>query len=222
LISWVDRPLPVVTAGISFPHDRMFISYMPAELRTGPRLSIRELDLHRPRAFFSYGEFPADLYREARRRGILVIVDTHWSPDYLRSPGLRASLANVDVFCPNLNEALHMTGAVSAEEALDILAGWCECVVIKTGKDGCLASRGGRRYAVPAIDVEAVDTTGAGDNFNAGLIYGWLRGHSFETCLRIANIAGGLSTLVLGGCDSILSETEVENRLSQYAEQVGG
>jgi sugar/nucleoside kinase (ribokinase family) len=221
LIRWVDRPLPVVTAGISFPRDRMFISYMPPELRAVPRLTIRELDRYRPRAFFSYGEFPAELYREARRRGILVFVDTHWSPEYLRSEGLRMVLRDVDVFSPNLNEALHMTRSESDEEALDILARWCECVVIKTGKDGCLASREGRRYTVPAIDVEAVDTTGAGDNFNAGLIYGLLRGQSFETCLRIANIAGGLSTLVLGGCGSILSETEVGNRLAEYAEQVG-
>jgi uncharacterized protein YceK len=48
-----------------------------------------------------------------------------------------------------------------------------------------------------------------------------LRGYSFETCLRCANIAGGLSTLVLGGCGSILSETEVENRLSVFTQEVG-
>ncbi len=223
LTTWLDRPLPVITAGISFAHDRMFISYAPPNVRGRPasRLTIKDLDGYRPRALFSYGEHPAELYREARRRGILVYVDTHWSPEYLRSEGLRAVLGDVDVFSPNLNEAMHMTATGSAQEALEVLSGWCECVVIKAGQAGCVAACQDERYGVPAIDVEAIDTTGAGDNFNAGQIYGLLRGYSFETCLRCANIAGGLSTLVLGGCGSILSETEVENRLSVFTQEVG-
>jgi len=204
LTCWIDQPLPVVTAGISLPQDRLFISYAPP--RDGrpapPRITVQDLDRYRPRALFTYGEVGIEVCREARRRGILVYVDAHWNPEHLRSSFLREILHEVDIFSPNLPEALEITGTGDVNEALEMLAEWCRCVVIKRGAEGCMASRGGERYCISAIPVEAVETTGAGDNFNAGLIYGMLEGFSFETCLQCANIAGGLSTAVLGGCRS--------------------
>jgi len=162
------------------------------------------------RALFTFGEVGIDLCREARSRGILVYVDAHWNLDHLRSSYLRELLQHVDVFSPNLPEALEITGAGSAEEALDGLSRLCRCVAIKCGSEGCLAWRDGERIAVPAIAVQAVETTGAGDNFNAGLIYGLLHGYQFERCLRYANVAGGLSTQVLGGCGSGVRAADLE------------
>ena len=52
---------------------------------------------------------------------------------------------------------------------------------------------------VPSIEVDAVDTTGAGDCFNAGFLYGWLNNEPVENCLRIGNVCGGLSTEEFGG-----------------------
>jgi sugar/nucleoside kinase (ribokinase family) len=108
-------------------------------------------------------------------------------------------LTEVDVFAPNLSEALEITGAIDAPGALELLSGWGPCVVIKCGPAGALASSGGRIYRIPAINVQAIETTGAGDNFNAGLIYGLLQGYSLELSLECANVTGGLSTLVIGG-----------------------
>ena len=212
LTSWVEEPLPVVTAGISFPHDRLFISYAAPRHRDldPPKITPDDLDRYRPRALFTFGEVGIDLCREARSRGILVYVDAHWNLDHLRSSYLRELLQHVDVFSPNLPEALEITGAGSAEEALDGLSRLCRCVAIKCGSEGCLAWRDGERIAVPAIAVQAVETTGAGDNFNAGLIYGLLHGYPFERCLRYANVAGGLSTQVLGGCGSGVRAADLE------------
>jgi sugar/nucleoside kinase (ribokinase family) len=216
LISWTDIPKPVVTVGISFPHDRLFISYDTPG--TGPRdssaITVDELDRYQPRVLFSYGGEEHATLREARRRGILVVLDTHWDADYLRSDYLRATLAEVDVAAPNLPEALEITGAANAESALDRLADWCPCAVIKMGPDGCLAACNGTRYHVPAMEITAVETTGAGDNFNAGLIYGMLRGYPFETALRCANVTGGLSTLISGGCEANISADVVESMIA--------
>lgn len=217
--TWVDRPLPVVTAGISFPHDRVFVSYAPPDDRSDPepQITLDLLEIHQPRALFAYGEHGPAFYRAARERGIFVYIDSHWNLTALHSPHIPDVLAEVDVFSPNLAEACEITGTGTGEEALDALGQWCSCVVIKAGAHGCLAACEGERYGVPAIPVKALETTGAGDNFNAGFLYGRLRSYSFQTCLRCANIAGGLSTLVLGGSGGGVTAADIEDRLVQPA-----
>jgi sugar/nucleoside kinase (ribokinase family) len=218
LVSHLDAPRPVVTAGISLPHDRLFISYAPPgrEIPGDLAISIADLERYRPRCVFSYGDLSLDVYRAARRASMLTVVDAFWDTRHLRSDALRATLAEIDIFAPNLAEALEVTGESTPQAALEQLSRLCRAVVIKCGDEGCIAARGPDRYSVPAISVHCRDTTGAGDNFNAGLIYGVLRGYSFEKALRCAVITGGLSTAVLGGCRSGYTETDVETRLSTH------
>ncbi len=209
----VDAPLPVVTAGISFPHDRLFISYGPPTdgIPAAPRVTEQILDRYRPRVLFTHGEVGIDICRAARQRNVLVYLDTNWNPEFLHSTSLRELLSEVDVFSPNLAEALETTGADEAEDALQILRTWCRCVAIKCGPEGALASAGGQIFRVPAIAVQAIETTGAGDNFNAGLIYGLLQGYSFERSLECANITGGLSTLAIGGSGSGYTAADIDH-----------
>jgi len=89
---------------------------------------------------------------------------------------------------------LQLTGAATVEQALARLAELTPLVIVKRGAEGAIAGLDGGVVQVPAIPVEVVDTTGAGDCFNAGFLYGYLRGASLETCLRAGNICGGLST----------------------------
>ncbi|HLJ66984.1 MAG TPA: PfkB family carbohydrate kinase [Chloroflexota bacterium] len=215
-----DEPLPLVTAGVSFPHDRLFISYQtPRFPDDALALTDSDLDRFRPRVLFTYGEVGLDLMRAARERGILVYLDTFWNPEHLRSAHLRSLLDHVDVFAPNLIEAQEMTQSEDVEGALDTLSAWCRGGVIKCGERGCVGWRGRERFEIPALPVAAVETTGAGDNFNAGLIYGLLRGWSFETCLRCGNIAGGLSTRSLGGCEGTVSAAEIDGWLQRLGWQ---
>jgi sugar/nucleoside kinase (ribokinase family) len=212
LTSWVDTALPVVTAGISFPHDRLFISYDPRAdgVPAAPRITEEDLDRYAPRVVFTHGEVGLDICRAARRRDVMVYVDTNWNPEFLHSARLWELLSEVDVFSPNLSEALEVTGAADAGGALEMLSGCCPYVVIKCGPGGSLASSDGRIYRTAAIDVQAIETTGAGDNFNAGLIYGLLQGYSFERSLECANITGGLSTLAIGGNGSGYTAADID------------
>ncbi len=223
LTRWVDVPLPVVTAGISFPHDRLFISYGPPTAGIPDAPIITEGDLHRfrPRVLFTHGEVHLDVCRAARRLGMLVYVDSNWNPGFLHSTHLRALLAEVDVFSPNLSEALEITGAADAEGALAALSPWCSSVVIKCGPAGALACSLGEVYRTSAIDVTAIETTGAGDNFNAGLIYGLLQGFSFERSLECANITGGLSTLEIGGSARTYTAADVDRWFGTAAPKEG-
>jgi sugar/nucleoside kinase (ribokinase family) len=64
-----------------------------------------------------------------------------------------------------------------------------------------LARQGGQTICIPALPVHVVDTTGAGDSFDAGFLYGYLHGWPLERSLRLACACGALSTRCAGGTD---------------------
>ncbi|HEY9502345.1 MAG TPA: PfkB family carbohydrate kinase, partial [Pyrinomonadaceae bacterium] len=73
------------------------------------------------------------------------------------------------------------------------------CVVIKLGSKGAVAIKGGELVTAPGFKIKVVDTTGAGDSFDAGFISGYLAGSSLNECLKIANACGAMSALKSGG-----------------------
>jgi sugar/nucleoside kinase (ribokinase family) len=148
----------------------------------------------------------------AHKSNALVLMDCQAHQSQLEDPALRSALQQVDVFAPNLEEALQLSGAGSAEEALAALSGLCPLVVIKLGGDGAIAQQGSRVVRARGIEAVVVDTTGAGDNFNCGFIYGQIRGYSLEDSLRCGNICGGLSTEARGGTASAPTAAVVEAR----------
>ena len=77
-------------------------------------------------------------------------------------------------------------------------------------KKGSIAVKDGRLYQAAPYIVEAVDTTGAGDSFNAGFVYGFLRGKSMEECLKCGNGCGALSVTALGGNTGFPTEEKLE------------
>lgn len=88
----------------------------------------------------------------------------------------------------NRDELSRMTGSSGRdEEIVELAADLAPLVVMKTGKKGCLIRSGDLLYSVPGEEVKARDTTGAGDSFAAGFLYGLLRGKDLESCGRLAN-----------------------------------
>jgi sugar/nucleoside kinase (ribokinase family) len=94
----------------------------------------------------------------------------------------------VDVFLPNEPEALAITGAGDVFTAGRQLALRGPLVVIKRGAKGALAFQDGREWEQPpAAPPAIVDTVGAGDNFDAGFLRGWLLGWAMPDCLQLAD-----------------------------------
>jgi sugar/nucleoside kinase (ribokinase family) len=92
-----------------------------------------------------------------------------------------------------------MAGTHDVDAALERLAAHCDCVVIRRGAHGAVGIAGGEAHAVPADPVEVVDTTGAGDCFNAGFLAGWLSGLPIEHSLSLGVICGSRSVTQFGG-----------------------
>jgi sugar/nucleoside kinase (ribokinase family) len=109
----------------------------------------------------------------------------------------------------------------TVEGALTRLADMVPLVVIKCGSQGSMTQRDSKIIRVPALNVKPVDTTGAGDCFNAGFVYGYLRDETVEQCLRYANITGGLSTTAPGALavPQVDRVIEIARHYDQYARQ---
>ena len=75
-------------------------------------------------------------------------------------------------------------------------------IAVKCGRRGALVQQGEKRFAVPGIAVEPVDTVGAGDSFNAGFLTAWLGEAPAEQCALAGNITGALSTQRPGGTEA--------------------
>jgi sugar/nucleoside kinase (ribokinase family) len=139
-----------------------------------------------------------DLFRRARALGLTTSLDTNYDPTE-RWEGLDQLLPLTDVFLPNATEACALTGVPDVEEAAARLARIVRVVAVKLGAEGALGVQGEQMARVPSLPVAVVDTVGAGDNFDAGFLYGYLHGWPLERALRLGTVCGALSTRAAGG-----------------------
>ena len=139
--------------------------------------------------------------RRAKEAGTLVFADVGWDASAEWPSEVLDMLDDCHAFLPNMVEAMQYTRAGTPEEALRRLGGLCPVVVITCGADGALAldSATGEIVHAPAVPVDALDPTGAGDVFTAGFILGTLRGWPLDRSLAFANLIAALSVQHFGG-----------------------
>ena len=106
----------------------------------------------------------------------------------------------VDILFANREELSLLTGTECTEDCMKAASALAPTVVMKAGADGCYIGREGGVIHVPAFPARVVDTTGAGDSFAAGYLFGLLTGRSTEECAAMANkLAAGI--VGVEGCD---------------------
>ncbi len=141
------------------------------------------------------------LFDAAHRAGATTSIDPNWDPGEEWDGGLLELLDRTDCFLPNGNEAMAIARRDDVRSAAERLAARGPVVAVKLGREGALALRGQELVERAAVPSEAVDTTGAGDTFDAGFLAGQLRGWSLDRCLALAVACGSLSTRGLGGTE---------------------
>ncbi|MCC7084621.1 MAG: carbohydrate kinase family protein [Pirellulales bacterium] len=140
-----------------------------------------------------------DLFAKARRLGLTTSLDPGCDPLDRWGSDLIEVLPEVDVFLPNEVELERLSGKSHVKEALAQFDNGRTCIVAKLGARGATARFQGKTTPTPAYKITPVDTTGAGDSFNAGFLHGWLEGWPLEECLRLGSACGALSTRGIGG-----------------------
>ena len=127
-------------------------------------------------------------------------------------------LSHVDVLTPNQSE-LRILGGFRPDDAADtaelagrLLAKGVGCVVVTRGEEGAVVfHEDGRTESVPGYPVEATDTTGAGDAFNAALAVFLAEGRELSEAVRIAAITGALTCTKLGVVAGLPGRRDVES-----------
>ena len=195
-----------ITVSASTREDRAFYTYYGANsqlagLRGRPDIA-KALAASRHVHFACAPEADLDLplFAKLRRGKCTISIDVQSHVSWLTRPESIKILRQCDMFFPNEREGCWVS---SEAEVTDILLRLREKGVrgvgLKLGAKGAALLWKGRKYLSDPFPVETLDTTGAGDCFDAGFIFAWLRGNPPERCLHVANICGALSTRALGG-----------------------
>lgn len=201
-----DRPTGI-TVVLSGRTDRAMLTFPGAtgELRRAlldADLLGRTRHIHVSSYFLQRDLMPdlPGLLREAREGEATTSIDPNWDPSGGWDGGLLALLPEVDVFLPNEVEALSLARISVVDDAIARLRAFgAGTVVVKTAEQGAVGAQASEIVRVPAIPTKLVDSTGAGDSFDAGFLAGFLAGEPLRRCLDIANACGALSTLGIGG-----------------------
>ncbi len=167
------------------------------------------------------GEPLADLLRQAREAGAPTSLDIVWDDTGRWLEMLHPCLPFTDIFLPNLLEAQGLSGRQApVEAAAALLQLGVGAVVLKLGAEGCLVmSQDGLQERIAGIPVEALDATGAGDAFAAGLLAALWRGWSLPDAARIANVTGAQCVGALGSTAGVRSWPETLALLAARADR---
>lgn len=189
---------------ISPDTERTFATFLGAAVE----LSVDDL---KPDQFEGYDYFHIEGYlvqnhalieravKLAREKGLKVSIDmasynvVEENVDFLR----KILEKHVDIVFANEEEAKAFTGK-EPKEALDEFAELCEIAVVKIGKNGSLVKSGEEFYPVGIIEAKSNDTTGAGDLYASGFLYGLINGLSLDKCGYIGSILSGKVIEMIG------------------------
>lgn len=213
-----------VTVSVSTHADRSFFTYVGANsgleeyLSEGAMLRILRSARHVHLAFPASAPLAAVLLDTLQGAGCTTSLDVGHQVRWLLDPANRTTCSRVDFLLPNEEESRIICGGSARDYlAFSAIHHWPSGVV-KMGARGAIMRGTTGNIAVPAPAVGAIDSTGAGDAFNAGFIDGLLDKEAGEQCLRRACICGGLSTRAAGALKGLPQRSE----LNQCYEEIYG
>lgn len=151
-----------------------------------------------------------------KEKGKTLVVDMTKPKNGETIEDIRELLPYIDYFLPNEEELKMLCKDDIDKAAAMLLEGGAKCVVVKVGGNGCRIYSKDETSAVPAYRIDkVVDTTGAGDSFVAGFIYGLVNSMPLIDCSRFGNATASCSVEHIGATDGILSLDEPMRRYKE-------
>lgn len=202
-------PLNVTSVMIT-PSDRTFVTYGQGEFEADETMLEEAYEMCRGAeiVIMTPGSF-LPVYEKLKEDGTVLVFDCGWDDD-LSMEKYGKYLKIADYYTPNRKEALKITGTNTSEEAAKVLSKYFDKVLIKLDKDGCLGYENGEFFTVKPIEnIKAVDSTGAGDAFLAGFIYGLYHKKTFRESIMLGNVTGGKCVGSVGCLSGYAEEKEL-------------
>ena len=160
------------------------------------------------------------IFKRAKDAGLTTSLDIQWDPDEKWDLGFEKLLPFVDVFLPNKEEIKAITEKNTVDEALEVIGEYSNTIAVKLGNKGSLGySKGEKIEAKPFFNKNVVDAIGAGDSFNSGFLFQYLKGESLAKCLEFGNLTGAINTTSAGGTgafESLDKFKEIAERKFKY------
>ena len=198
-----------ITAALSTGTDRAFVTYNGVNSKLEERLArlfSRKLKADsRGPTHVHFCFYPHDcaqwsaIVTRIRKSGVSTSWDFGWNEPLTNDRGLTDLIDALDFLFVNEHEARLYTGSVSIEDSVPEWRKRKAIIIMKLGDQGAVWVAPDRDIHVPAPKVKAIDTTGAGDSFNAGFLVAWMNGKSPKQCLAAGNQLGAASTRRAGG-----------------------
>jgi sugar/nucleoside kinase (ribokinase family) len=216
-----------ITIALTYNQDRALLTY-PGTITAydghniTPDLLAQYDHLHVGSFFLQTGLQAAlvGTFRMARERGLTTSLDVGWDPleQWSANPHLAPTLAQTDYFFPNESETAALIGAEGRVE--DLAQQVQTLLLVKRGADGATAyDKQGEAIAVPALSVQVIDTTGAGDAFNAGFLYAFrVEGANVKDALRFAAACGAQAVTQVGGATGAPTAGAIRQLLQRQSE----
>lgn len=197
-------PSGVAATLISPDSERTFGTYLGA----ASELSVADLSdelfadydyLHIEGYLIFNHELIEGILKMAKKNGLMISLDMASYNVVEADLGFLTRLVNdyVDIVFANEEEAKAYTGK-EPQEALEEIAKQCSVAIVKIGKEGSLVKSGDQFERIAATPVKAIDTTGAGDVYASGFLYGLANGLTLESCGKLGGILAAEVIQVLG------------------------
>lgn len=210
--------IPVnITSAIILPKDRTFFTYGKGSVEPdgnaletfynvakGAKICMMQLG----------GFLP--VYKRLKAEGTILVLDTGWD-DEMSFEKYDEYLTLADYYTPNRKEALKITGAENEKDAAYALKKYFDKVVVKVDADGCIGIDKDNYFFCPSVKkFKNVDSTGAGDAFLAGFMYGIFYDYPLKDCIEFGNITGGKAVTQVGALSGYVTESELKAFKAEY------
>ncbi|TFE27209.1 carbohydrate kinase family protein [Cohnella luojiensis] len=210
-----------ISIAINPDRDRSFITYAGSNAELNLRqLDMKSVELGRHVHLTSYrGSHNHMEYMETACRlkemGMTLSLDVGWDDTGEWYKGIFELMEIVDVIFMNEVEVQQYTRRSSIDECMRELSKHSRHFVLKLGSIGAVAAVDGVRMYRSGFEVPVVDTTGAGDSFNAGYIFGFLAGQPTEQSLLLGNACGAMSVSHFGGSTGTPDRAALERFIAE-------
>lgn len=209
LYSGNEIPLNI-TSAIILPKDRTFYSYGKGSINPDDKALETFYDIAKGSkiCMMQMGGF-LPVYKKLKEEGTILILDTGWD-DEMSFKKYDEYLTVADYYTPNRKEALRITGTDNEKDAAYALKKYFDKVVVKVDADGCIGIDGEDYFFCPSVEeFKNVDSTGAGDAFLAGFMYGLFYDYPLRDCIEYGNITGGKAVTAVGALSGYVTEKEL-------------
>lgn len=161
----------------------------------------------------------AEIFKAIKEKlGRILVADMTTAKKGEKIADLEPVLGYIDYIIPNEKEAALLTGdSDPIKSASSFIEHGAKAVIIKCGKDGCVYTDGTQRWAISAYPANVVDSTGAGDSFVSGFIYGLSEGMDISDCCRYGCAVASTVVEKMGSQNGITDINEVDRRFASLS-----